>query len=260
MPRALKLLLIENVDNLGIVGDVVSVRKGYARNFLLPRSLATTPSDEKIKELAGKRADAERQLAELRKKREGIISKLEGLEIKLERSCNDQGILYGAVTQQDVATLLRTQGYEVVARDVRIGQSIKRVDSYEIHVKFASDLEATIKLVIAADRPLDLKKDSEPAPDADVKEGAQAEAAAKGDGRPERRDRRDREDRPDRRKRGDFTLPPETPKGWGPAPGAAAGAPAKPDSGKDAADAAKPAKGEKKDSKDAKAPKPKSKA
>jgi large subunit ribosomal protein L9 len=101
--RSIKLLLTENVDNLGIVGDVVNVRIGYARNYLLPRELATTPSDEILAQLAEKRAQAEKDLAALRSQRESLISKLEGLELTLTRSCNDQGHLYGSVTQHDIA-------------------------------------------------------------------------------------------------------------------------------------------------------------
>src|SRR3954471_18589492 len=100
MAKSLKLLLTENVEALGIVGDVVRVRTGYARNYLLPRNLATTPSEEKIKELSSKRADAERQVQLHRKHREELVEKLKGVEVTLVRSCNDMGILYGAITQQ----------------------------------------------------------------------------------------------------------------------------------------------------------------
>ncbi|MFZ4429929.1 MAG: 50S ribosomal protein L9, partial [Phycisphaerales bacterium] len=102
MAKNLKLLLVENVENLGIVGDVVNVRTGYARNFLLPRSLATQPSDDKIKELAGKRAAAQKQLEAQRQTRVDLNGKLQGVELTLIRSCNDQGILYGAISQQDL--------------------------------------------------------------------------------------------------------------------------------------------------------------
>ena len=81
MPKTYELLLVDNVDSLGIVGDVVKVRSGYARNFLLPRGLAETPSEEKIKELASRRAEAVKQLAELRAAREAMVDKLEGYEI-----------------------------------------------------------------------------------------------------------------------------------------------------------------------------------
>lgn len=185
MAKNLKLLLTENVDALGIVGDVVNVRVGYARNFLLPRNLATTPSEERIKELASKRAAAERELAELRKQREALIGKLQGVEVKLVRSCNDQGILYGAVTQQDVSTALNEMGYAVKPRDVRITQVIKRVDNYTLHVKLDSDLDAEVKLQVQADRKLDLEKHDEapaaPAPAdaaaAPAEGGAEAPAA-----------------------------------------------------------------------------------
>lgn len=153
--KTVKLLLTENVDNLGIVGDVVNVRIGFARNYLLPRNLATQPSDELMKELAAKRAEAEKEVAALRKQREEAIGKMQDLEMTLQRSCNDQGILYGSVTQQDIAGALTELGHPVQPREVRIGQTIKRVGEFEVTVKLASDLEATIKVHISADRELD---------------------------------------------------------------------------------------------------------
>ena len=130
MPRTQKLLLVENVESLGIVGDIVNVRNGYARNFLLPRALATKPSDELIQQLQGKRAEAQKMLAEQRRLREGLSQKLQGVEVKLIRSCNDQGILYAAITQQDVANELNAGGYAVKPRDVRINQVMKRVHAH----------------------------------------------------------------------------------------------------------------------------------
>lgn len=153
--KSVELLLTESVENLGIVGDVVKVRTGYARNFLLPRSLATTPSQELINSLRAKRAEAERQLAELRKQRQEIISKLEGFEFQLVRSCNDMGVLYGAVTQQEIATSLTAAGYTVRPRDVRLSETIKRVGDYEVLVKYETDLETKIKLHVKPDRELE---------------------------------------------------------------------------------------------------------
>lgn len=158
MPTNVKLLLTENVEALGIVGDVVNVRIGYARNFLLPRNLATQPSEERIKALAAKRVEAEKQVAAQRKSREELTSKLQGVEVKLVKSCNDQGILYGAITQQEIAAELNKMGHGVKPRDVRINQAIKRIDHYDVHIKLDSDLDATVKLHVEADRPLDIKK------------------------------------------------------------------------------------------------------
>lgn len=161
MAKSIELLLTENVDNLGIVGDVVSVRTGYARNFLLPRGLAETPTQELIESLAEKRREAERQLAELRSQREAMIQKMEGVEITLERSCNDQGQLYGSVTQKDISDALAEQGYDIKPREVRLPHTIKRVDSYRVPVKLDADLEAEIKVWVVADRELEVDERDE---------------------------------------------------------------------------------------------------
>lgn len=162
MPASyVKLLLTENVDNLGIVGDVVRVRTGYARNYLLPFGLATTPSEELMKDLADKRAAAEKELAALRKTREEMISKLDGQELTMVRACNDQGQLYGSVTQQDIASALNEVGFAIKPREVRLPGTIKRIDSFDVHVKVDSDLGADIKLWVVADRELDLDDENE---------------------------------------------------------------------------------------------------
>jgi large subunit ribosomal protein L9 len=178
MPKNIKLLLTESVEAIGIVGDVVNVRTGFARNFLLPRNMATTPTEEAIKAVAAKRADAEKHLAELRKQREALIKKIEGIEVTIQRSCNDLGHLYASVTQQEIAKALEEAGHKgVKARDVRLHQNIKRIDTYDVHIKFESDLEATIKLWVVADRKLDLDKHAEAEAAAAA---AGAEAAAEG--------------------------------------------------------------------------------
>jgi len=191
--KNVQLLLVENVDNLGIVGDVVNVRLGYARNYLLPRGLATTPSEELLKDLADKRAEAEKQVAALRSERQAMIAKLEGVEITMERACNDQGILYGSVTQQDLADALTHLGYPVKPREVRLPHTIKRVqnEAYEIRVKLDADLETEIKLYVAADRHIEedereeMEFDNEgnliekpKAPKGDAKEPAEADKPA----------------------------------------------------------------------------------
>lgn len=227
MAKSLKLLLVENVDSLGIVGDVVNVRLGYARNFLLPRNLATTPSEELIKSLAGKRADAEKHLAEVRKQRESLITKLQGVEVSLVRSCNDMGILYGAITQQDMSKALVEQGYSVKPRDVRLNETIKRVGNYDVHVKLDSDLDATVKLHVKADRELESRERPETKPEGDAaKKDGEASATeaktegAKGEGKSEgkpreERPRKNREEREFRRRDAFMdNIPKEEKTGW----------------------------------------------
>lgn len=208
MARNVELLLTESVENLGIVGDVVKVRLGYARNFLLPRQLATEPSEELIKSLQAKRIEAERQLAEQRNQRAATIEKLAGYELHIERSCNDQGILYAGVTQQEIASALNAAGFaNVRPRDVRLNEAIKRVDTYTVHIKFETDLATDIKLWVLADRKLDTEEREEIEID-DEGEVVDKSKAGKGD-------------RPDRPERSRPKAPPidllEKPKtGWAP--------------------------------------------
>ncbi len=161
MAKTVKLLLTESVDSLGIVGDVVSVRLGYARNYLLPRAMATTPSDEAIAAVALKRAEAERMLAERRTHQEKMIERLAGHEVTLQRSCNDLGHLYGSVTQKDISEALAADGFHVPPRAVRLGQTIKKVDSYEVHIKLDVDLVADVKVWVVPDRELKVEEREE---------------------------------------------------------------------------------------------------
>jgi len=156
MPRYLELLLVENVDNLGIVGDVVKVKPGYARNFLLPRGLAEPPTEEKIAALAERRALIEAEMAKLAEQQKQLIERLENYELTLERATNDAGALYGGVSQHDIAQALRDQGFEVEDRFVRVGEQIKRIDTYHIPIVIDKELKTEIKLWVVSDRPLDL--------------------------------------------------------------------------------------------------------
>lgn len=201
MARNLQVLLVENVDGTGIVGDVVHVRKGFARNFLLPRGIATTPDEAKIKELQGKRKEAIKALGELKKSRAALIEKLKGQTITMIRSCNDLGILYGAVTQHEIAVELAKAGFKgVIDREVRIALPIKRVGDYGVTVKFSDIqvpdeaavkattraakrdevvLEAEIKVIVKPDRELDIDRGRA---EAEAAESATIEKKAKDKG------------------------------------------------------------------------------
>ncbi len=169
-----KLLLLENVYNLGIVGDVVEVRPGYARNYLLPMGLATQPTEGNIQKVEQRRAAVERQLREKRAEQERLLETLEGHEITLQRSANAQGHLYGSVSQHDIAEALRAEGFNIEDREIRIGEQIKSLDSYDIPVQFDQDLRATIKLWVVSDKPAEeLDADGNPI----VREGAEGEQA-----------------------------------------------------------------------------------
>jgi len=179
--KTIELLLTESVENLGIVGDVVKVRPGYARNFLLPRGIATAPTPGNIARLAERRKQAEQEMKQLRAAQEELLAKLEGLEITAQRSANEQGILFGGVSQHDIAELLQAEGYPIEDRAVRIGQQIKRLDSYMIPIVLANDLKTEIKLWVVSDKPAE-DLEAEPATDESTEaEGDETEVVAQLD-------------------------------------------------------------------------------
>lgn len=151
--KMIELLLTENVDNLGIVGDVVKVRPGYARNFLLPMGKATQPTPGNIARLAERRKQVEAEMKVLREQQEAMVTKLEGLELTIQRSANDQGVLFGGVSQHDIAEAIRAEGFAVEDRHVRIGEQIKRLDTYTVPIVIANDLKTEIKLWVVSDKP-----------------------------------------------------------------------------------------------------------
>ncbi len=157
--KAIEVLLTETIECLGIVGDVVKVKAGYARNFLLPCGKAIVPTPGNVAKLAERRAEVAAELAVLRKKQEAIFAKLENYELTLERSANDQGILFGGVNQHDIAEALRANGFAIEDRYVRTGEQIKHLDTYYIPIQLAADLKTEIKLWVVSDKPLEEEKE-----------------------------------------------------------------------------------------------------
>jgi large subunit ribosomal protein L9 len=166
MARPVELLLTRNVENLGIVGDIVKVRAGYARNYLLPHALAEHPTDAKIDALKDARAKALAEIAAQRQLREETITKLTGVSIKLVRSCNDQGVLYGSITQRDIADALVNAGYAVDMRAVRLAAPFRRIGTYTCTIQFEKDLKADISIEVGADRTLESAEEQKKAEEA----------------------------------------------------------------------------------------------
>jgi large subunit ribosomal protein L9 len=150
-----KLLLTESIEGLGIVGDVVSVKNGYARNYLLPRGFATKPTQGNIDRLAERRKQVEQEMILNRGSQEAMLSKIEDYELTIEHSANEQGILYGSVSVSQIAQGMRDAGFAIEDRAVRIGEQIKRLDSYIIPIQLATDLKTQIKLWVVSDKPMD---------------------------------------------------------------------------------------------------------
>ncbi|NNF41668.1 MAG: 50S ribosomal protein L9 [Phycisphaerales bacterium] len=161
MAKNIQLLLLENVESLGIVGDIVKVKPGYARNYLLPHGLAEHPTPTKIDALKERRAQAQAELGRLRSAREELLGRMEEVTLTLVRSCNDKGILYGSVTQRDISDGLHEGGYDVGVRSIRLANAIRRIGDYTVPVQFDADLRTEITVTVEPDQPLEEREEME---------------------------------------------------------------------------------------------------
>ncbi len=154
--RNVELLLNISVENLGLVGDVVKVKPGHARNYLLPHGLAEYPTAEKIESLKEARAVAAAAMQKRQEGRAKLIERLSDVTIKLIRSVNDQGALYGAVTHRDIFDQLHLDGFPVEMQAVRLANTVRRIGSYTCAIVFDRELRTEINVEVLPDRTLEL--------------------------------------------------------------------------------------------------------
>jgi large subunit ribosomal protein L9 len=152
MSIGMKVLLCQDVKELGWLGDVVEVSAGYARNYLLAQGLAMVPTEANLRALAEEKARrAEKRISE-RECLEKASAAVDGAEAVIASRANEQGHLFGSVTASEVAQNLREQGFEVADSIVQLPEHIKEVGSYAAKLKFAEDLIVSINIVVVAEQ------------------------------------------------------------------------------------------------------------
>jgi len=150
----MELLLKRDVPHLGIVGDVVNVSRGYARNYLLPQDIATQATEANIRSLA-----EERQRAEERRRlaHEALVQaaeRLRNIEVTIAAAANDEGVLYGSVGPREIAAALREEGHTVDASNIHLHEPIRRLDNITVPVRFADDrLQVSLEAFEAGEVP-----------------------------------------------------------------------------------------------------------
>lgn len=142
------VLLCEDIDNLGQRGQVVRVRAGYGRNYLLPQKLAikATSGNKRMiddqRRVLAKREDSERVSAQ------SEAEKLQGLELRFERRVGEHGILFGSVTALDIAEALKERGLTVERRRIGLREHIKEVGDYDVTIKLHRDVSPSVKVLV----------------------------------------------------------------------------------------------------------------
>lgn len=144
----MKVILQEDVKNLGKVGDLVSVSNGYARNFLFPRRLAAEATEKKVAEWKHLQQVAEIRKKKAQTKRKELVEKLAGMTLKFQVEAGETEKIFGSITNHDVSDALEVEGYSVDKRDIVIEEQIKVLGQHKAVINLGDGLEAEITLVV----------------------------------------------------------------------------------------------------------------
>ena len=146
------VILLEKIDRLGTLGDVVSVKPGYARNFLLPQGKAKVATADNIKELEARRAELEAKAAEVLAEAEARKAKLDGMEVSITSKAGTEGKLFGSVGTADVADAVTAAGVAIEKKEVRMPEgAIRELGEYDIEVHLHTDVNTTVKVIVEAE-------------------------------------------------------------------------------------------------------------
>ena len=143
------VILLEKVENLGQLGEKVSVKPGFGRNYLIPSGKAVPATRENLAEFEARRAELEKQAAEELAAAEARKEKLEALSVTITRKAGDEGRLFGSVGNADIAEAVTAAGIELDRKEVRLATPFNMTGEYDVNLHLHTDVDATVKLIIA---------------------------------------------------------------------------------------------------------------
>ncbi len=158
----MKVVLCEDIQKLGWLGDIVEVNTGYARNYLLPQGLAKVATEGNIRALAKEKAKRAEQRLQVRRRMEKAVEAVNGAEAVLAARANEQGVLFGSITETMIAANLRAQGFEVADEIVKLPEHIKQLGTHNVTLRFADDLTATVKVVVVPEQVEEQQGEEQP--------------------------------------------------------------------------------------------------
>ncbi len=146
-----KVILRESVPSLGEAGDLVGVKPGFARNYLIPQGKATIASEARVRELEHHRRVVAEKLARDLKALESVRKHLESLELEVKARVGEEGKLFGSVTALQIAELLGEKGYEVDRRKIALAEPIKEAGEHVVAIRLHADLTAQVKVKVTSE-------------------------------------------------------------------------------------------------------------
>jgi len=146
----MKIILTKDIDKVGGAGEIVKVKDGYARNFLIPKGFAMLANEKNVKELEFNRRLIQKQIdGEYGKARE-LAEKIATVDISIAKKVGEEGKLFGSVTTREIADAIKEKGFEVDHRHIILDGPIKKSGVYEVEVKLFRELKGKIKLWVVA--------------------------------------------------------------------------------------------------------------
>jgi large subunit ribosomal protein L9 len=148
MPATIQVILQHDVKNVGTSGELVRVRPGFARNFLIPRDLAVPATTAAVNRIAHEKAVAVAKAEKAKQGARDLASKIDGLTITIARPVGEEDRLFGSVTSKDIHAAIKAKGFEIDRKQMHLAEPIKALGTYEVPVKLLGDIGATIKVEV----------------------------------------------------------------------------------------------------------------
>jgi large subunit ribosomal protein L9 len=171
----MEIVLLQRVEKLGQMGDVVSVRDGYARNFLLPQGKALRATQANLARFEAERAQLEARNLEQRKEAEAVAEKLDGRQFVIIRSASEAGSLYGSVTARDIAEASTQGGFSIARGQIVLDRPVKELGLHDLRVVLHPEVSATIVVNVARSEEAELQASGKSIQDVRAEEEAESE-------------------------------------------------------------------------------------
>jgi large subunit ribosomal protein L9 len=150
MPANIQVILQQDVDKLGKSGELVRVRPGFARNFLLPRQLAVPATSSAVRRIEHEKAVATARAEKAKKEAREVAAQIDAIALTIAQKAGEDGRLFGSVTAKDIENAAKAQGLAIDRKKMHLAEPIKAVGEYTIAVKLAGGVDATLKVAVVA--------------------------------------------------------------------------------------------------------------
>ncbi len=142
----MKVVLLDDVEKLGKLGDIVNVKPGYARNYLFPRKIAIEATDKSLQVLEHRKRKRAEALARMKADMEALAEKIKSTSCTVEAAAGEEDKLFGSVTSEHIAEALAAEGITVDKKQIHIEEPIRKLGVYQVHIKLSPEVSATTKV------------------------------------------------------------------------------------------------------------------